>query len=150
MILVGDFVYRREVPEDLSGILHRLEPALKTRGFGILANLDVARQLREKLGTSQEDLVILDVCSPRHAHRILAVHPEAAWLLPCKIVLSHHEGRTRIDLPRPTELIGVLNPPSGLRGIAWEVEQLLMEAVDEAAGGPTLPTHVPSPSAVTG
>ena len=147
---MGDLVYRREVPEDLAEVLPRLEPALKTRGFGILANLDVARQLREKLGTSQEDLVILDVCSPRHAHRILAVHPEAAWLLPCKIVLSRHAGRTRIDLPRPTELIGLLHPPSGLRGIAWEVEQLLMEAVDEAAGGSTPSTHVPSPSAVPG
>ncbi len=147
---MGDLVYRREVPEDLAEVLPRLEPALKTRGFGILANLDVARQLREKLGTSQEDLVILDVCSPRHAHRILAVHPEAAWLLPCKIVLSRHAGRTRIDFPRPTELIGLLHPPSGLRGIAWEVEQLLMEAVDEAAGGSTPPTHVPSPSAVPG
>ena len=145
-----DFVYRREIPEDLAEVLPRLEPALKTRGFGILATLDVARQLRDKLGTSQEDLVILDVCSPRHAHRILAVHPEAAWLLPCKIVLSRHAGRTRIDFPRPTELIGLLHPPSGLRGIAWEVEQLLMEAVDEAAGGSTPPTHVPSPSAVPG
>lgn len=111
----------------------RLEQELKSRGFGILANLRVHDLLKEKIGAAIEPVVLLDVCSPRMADKALKASRDVALLLPCKIVVSREEGHTRVALLRPTSAMGLMSPPPALLALAEEVETQLIQAVDATA-----------------
>ncbi len=110
-----------------------LGPSLTRRGFGILATIRVDAVLREKIHEEIDPLLILEVCSPRHAHRALTAAPDVALLLPCKIVVRRRAGATEVALLRPEATIGVLLDRPALRPIAEEVEAALSAALDEVA-----------------
>ncbi len=111
----------------------RLENELRARGFGVLAHLAVHQILKEKINAVIPPVVILEVCSPRHAHVALETSREAALLLPCKITVSEEKGRTQIALQRPTTVLATLLPVPELRPLGEEVETLLRAAVDASA-----------------
>lgn len=113
-----------------------LEKELRARGFGVLANLRVHDILREKIGSTIEPVVLLDVCSPRHAERALAASRDSALLLPCKVVVSREQGRTRIALLRPTKAIATMLPEPSLVPLAEEVESLIGQAIDAVGRAP--------------
>ena len=128
-----DLSYDKFTDRSLEEVLSRLEAALKERGFGILANLPVHKILKEKIGAEIPPLLILEVCSPKHAHHALSVDRDVALMLPCKIVLSSEKGRTRIALQRPTTVLGKLFPREDLNSLGTEVETALRAAVDASA-----------------
>ena len=72
---------------------------------------------------------ILEVCNPRQAKRVLEMHIEAGYFLPCKIVVYEEKDSVMIGMPRPTGLIGMIdNNQSSV--IALEVENELRSAID--------------------
>ncbi len=129
-----DLAYERKAAGGVDEAVARVTAALKSRGFGVLANLRIHEILAEKTGAKIDPLVILEVCSPPHAERALAVDRKSALLLPCKVVVSHEHGATRIALQRPSTLLGSFLPEPGLTALGAEVERTLQQAVDEAAG----------------
>lgn len=113
------------VPE----IVEVLTQELKTRGFGILSNIDLKKIFKEKLGESISNYTILDVCSPKYAKKALDLHKEAGLILPCKITVYEDKGNMFISLYRPTEAFKVLGF-SDLDSLATEVEKELRETLD--------------------
>ncbi|NNN16963.1 MAG: DUF302 domain-containing protein [Thermoplasmata archaeon] len=124
-----DRISRQGVEETVT----RLGAELKRRGFGVLSTIRIHDILLEKTETVVEPIVLLDVCSPRHALAALGVSRDVAILLPCKLEVSSEEGRTRITLQRPTRLIGAFLPEPKLERMGSEIEQSLKEAVDACA-----------------
>ncbi len=129
-----ELAYERKVAGAVDDAVGRLTDALKQRGCGVLANLRLHDILAERTGAKIEPLVILEVCSPPHAERALAVDRNAALLLPCKVVVSRERGSTRIALQRPTAVLGAFLPEPGLTSLGDEVERTLREAIDQVAG----------------
>ncbi|EQD76888.1 Uncharacterized conserved protein UCP021774 [mine drainage metagenome] len=113
--------------------------ALQRRGFGVLATLHVDTILREKIQQEIEPLILLEVCSPRHAYRALTAVPDVALLLPCKIVVRRRRNETEVVLLRPEATIGTLLDQSSLRTIAKEVETVLRAVLDEVGAPPPRP-----------
>jgi uncharacterized protein (DUF302 family) len=107
--------------------------ALASRRFSVLWTLDVNEKLQEKGLTLRGRARILEVCSAPRAKEAIESNPRVAYFLPCKIVVQEREGRIEIGLPRPTVLIGLLGD-DGLRGLAEDVEGVLVAAAREAAG----------------
>ena len=83
-------------------------------------------------------MVILEVCSPRHAAKALGVNRRVALLLPCKVVVAEESDGTHVALQRPTIALGKLLPEPGLRDLGVEVERELRRAVDAVAAAPEL------------
>jgi uncharacterized protein (DUF302 family) len=135
----SELAYSRPYRGSVDEAVETLGTELKQRGFGVLATLRVHEILAEKIGERIDPLVILDVCSPRHAHRSLSVSRQASLLLPCKIVVSKEGTGTLVALQRPTTALRALLPLPGLAGLGSEVEGLLREAVDAAVGAPPRP-----------
>ncbi len=77
--------------------------------------------------------MILEVCSAPRAKQVLETNVYMGYFLPCKVVVYDAGEGTRIGFPRPTMMAGVLGDDR-LDGIAREVESVLTDAVDEAAG----------------
>jgi len=108
-----------------------LKKALAERNFSVLWELDVPSKLKEKGVEYAGPLRILEVCNPLRAKVALEANVRAGYFLPCKIVVYVEGGTTKIGMPRPTVLIGLLGDES-LRKVAEEVEAELAAALDAA------------------
>jgi uncharacterized protein (DUF302 family) len=112
--------------------------ALSEQGFGVLTEIDVAATLAAKLGVDRPALKILGACNPAFAHRSLQLDPTVALLLPCNVVLeaTDDEGKTRVAIADPRELIGSLASPrrGDLEGLADEAATALEVAVAKLKG----------------
>ena len=120
--------YTVEVSGQVDEVVTSLTQELKSRGFGVLSNIDVKKVIKEKIGEDMNDYVILDVCSPRHAKNALDAHKEVGLILPCKIAVFQDRGKTRASLYRPTQALKVLGF-SDLDSTAFEVEEQLVGAI---------------------
>ena len=108
-----------------------LKKVLSDRKFGVLWELDVPSKLKEKGVDYAGPFRILEVCNPLKAKGALEANVRAGYFLPCKVVVFVEDGKTKIGMPRPTVLIGLLGDES-LRTMAEEVEAELSAAMDAA------------------
>ncbi len=111
-----------------------VDAALAKRKFSVLWALDVNEKLQEKGLDLAREFRILEVCSAPRAKQALESDPEVGYFLPCKVMVYRGDGGTRIGLPRPTALMGMLGDDPKLAALAQEVEGVLVEALREAAG----------------
>ncbi|MDG6997040.1 MAG: DUF302 domain-containing protein [Nitrososphaerota archaeon] len=121
--------YTVEAGGQVAGVVTSLTEELKSRGFGVLSNIDVKKLIKEKIGEDMNDYVILDVCNPRHAKDALDAHKEVGLILPCKITVFQDDGKTKASLYRPTKALKVLSY-TDLDSTAVEVEKELVNALD--------------------
>ncbi len=113
--------------------LQATRDALKARGFGILWEIDVKATMKAKLGVDFSDYVILGACNPPIAHQALTAEPNIGLLLPCNMIVRREKDATVIGAIEPHELMG-LTGRTDLKPFADHVEEILRQAVDEAAG----------------
>jgi uncharacterized protein (DUF302 family) len=102
---------------------------LKRKGFGILTKIDVKENFKEKLGIEFPNYVILGACNPHLAHRALVAEEDIGLLLPCNVVIYEKEGKTFLDVMKPSTAMGMVDN-QGLKEIATEVESLLKQVFD--------------------
>ena len=101
--------------------------ALKSQGFGVLTEMDVAAILREKLGIERSPLKILGACNPDFANRALTIDPSVSLLLPCNVVLETVSDGTRVAIADPRELM----PDMALADLAQEAARQLIDVIAE-------------------
>ncbi|MEU2723291.1 DUF302 domain-containing protein [Streptomyces smyrnaeus] len=102
--------YARTITLDLpyDQAVPKVKEAFKEQGFGTLTEIDVAATLREKLGHTMENYVILGSCNPQLAHRALDVEREIGLLLPCNVVVRTAEnGQTLVQALDPIVMVSV-------------------------------------------
>jgi len=125
------FDYTVITSKEFNQTVEDLKKALVERKFGVLWELDVPSKLKEKGVEYAGPFRILEVCNPLKAKGVLEANLRAGYFLPCKVVVYTEEGKTKIGMPRPTVLIGLLGDES-LRKVAEEVEADLAAAMDVA------------------
>ena len=72
--------------------LARIPELLKTEGFGVLTEIDVAATLKAKLGLEFRRYQILGACNPTLAHEALGAMLEIGVMLPCNVVVYERDG----------------------------------------------------------
>lgn len=107
----------------------RVRTALKAEGFGVLTEIDVQATLRDKLGESMEDYLILGACNPPLAHRALDVDREIGLLLPCNVVVRTDGDQTVVAALNPRIMVDVAGQEA-LRPVAEEATRRLTAALD--------------------
>ncbi|MDA3847005.1 MAG: DUF302 domain-containing protein [Vallitaleaceae bacterium] len=108
-----------------------LKATLKERSFGVLWEMNFKDKLAEKGLEFDKNFVVLEVCNPVQAKRVLDEHIEVGYFLPCKIVVYEKGNETLIGLSNPTSLIGMLELDY-LTDVALEVENILKAAINAA------------------
>lgn len=129
-----DSVFALDTDKDVPAALAALQSALAGKQFGVLWQLDINEKLAEKGLEPVAPFYVLEVCSAPRAQKALRTDQQVGYFLPCKLVVYRDEvsGRTRIGLQRPRLMAELVGNPQ-LLPLAQEVDQLLREAVTEAA-----------------
>jgi uncharacterized protein (DUF302 family) len=127
-----DFHYTVTTDKSVDDAVSTLEQKLKEHKFGILWQLDLPAKLKEKgVDSYTNPYRILEVCNPKVAAEVLNRSELVGYFLPCKITVFESEGVTKIGLPKPTALIGLLDDIH-LKTIAEDVESTLIKVLNES------------------
>ena len=103
--------YSRAVEASFDEAVERTKAALKAEGFGVLAEIDIQRAMKEKLGVDMPRHLILGACNPRLAHRALEAEPDVSLLLPCNVVVREREGRVLVSAIDAEQMMSVVGNP---------------------------------------
>ncbi|WP_252503997.1 DUF302 domain-containing protein [Sporosarcina sp. Marseille-Q4943] len=127
-----DFHYTVETSKSIDEAISSIEQNLKENKFGVLWQLDLTGTLQKKgVHSYTTPYRILEVCNPVEAARVLSYNPLVGYFLPCKITVYESEGMTKIGLPKPTAMIGLLNDPE-LKSIAKDIEDVLINVLEKS------------------
>ncbi len=123
--------YTVETKLSVQEAVNALESELKSEQFGVLWQFDIQGKLIEKGFDFPGAYVVLEVCNPAEANRVLQETPLAGYFLPCKIVVYETQGKVSIGMLRPTALISIMQNDV-LQGIAADIEARLVSCIDRA------------------
>jgi len=119
------------IPLPYEQAVARTKEALAAEGFGILAEIDVAATLKQKLGVDFRPYVILGACNPQLAHRALSAERDIGLLLPCNVVVYAADvpGRSVVAAMDPVEALR-LTGNDVITPVADEARQRLVRALE--------------------
>ena len=109
-----------------------LESAVKRHGFGVLHVHDSGGTLRSKGIEFGEQRRIFEVCNPGQAAKVLSTDMRLNMALPCRISIFTENGKTKIGLVKPVQMLSALSQDAALVLVAKEVEEKTIRMVEEA------------------
>lgn len=109
-----------------------LESAVKRNGFGVLHIHDLGATLRGKGIDFKDECRVFEVCNPGQAAKVLAADMRLNMALPCRISVFTDQGKTKIGLIKPVQMLSALSKDPALLHVAREVEDKTIQMVDEA------------------
>jgi len=124
-------IYESSITVDLpyAEAVQRTRAALSEQGFGVLTQIDVQATLREKRGLEMEAYVILGACNPDLASQALDIDRSIGVLLPCNVVVSAHDGGSKIQILDPLIMASVMGRDE-LQPIAQQAARRLQTVLD--------------------
>ena len=119
----------RKTSGDFDTVVARLKDALKTEGFGVLTEIDVAETLKTKIGKDFRPYRILGACNPHYAFEALSEEPHIGVMLPCNVIVQRYDnGEVEISSIDPaTAMQSVGN--ARLEGVAGKVRDALSRVI---------------------
>jgi len=109
-----------------------LDTAVKQHGFGVLHVHDIGNTLRSKGQNFSENCRVFEVCNPAQAAKVLASDMQMNMALPCRISVYTEQGKTKIGMIRPKDMLSMLSSLPALAQVAQEVEDKTIQMIDEA------------------
>ena len=125
--------YIVETDKSVSEAAADLETAIQERKFGVLHTHNLHATLNSKGVPFEPECLVLEVCNPHQAAKVLAEDMDMNMALPCRISVYQKGGRTHIGMLSPKAMLGSLSESSALADVAEEVESVLIAAIDEAS-----------------
>jgi uncharacterized protein (DUF302 family) len=110
-----------------------LGAAVQAHQFGILHVHDLKETLTKKGVELTRECLIIEVCQPQQAKKVLDQNMSISTALPCRISSYEEDGKTILATLKPTVLLAMFNMPQ-LSEVAQEVEDTIVEIMKQAAG----------------
>lgn len=120
---------------DVTEAASRLTEALKQRSFGVLHVHDLTKTLNSKGVPFEPECLVLEVCNPKQAAKVLQEDIDLNMALPCRVSVYQKGAGTQIGMLSPKAMLAELSDSSALRDVAAEVESVLVASIEEVAKG---------------
>ncbi|MGB7816316.1 MAG: DUF302 domain-containing protein [Methylotenera sp.] len=124
--------YIVETSKSFSQAATDLESAVKHHGFGVLHIHDLGATLRSKGIAFSEECKVFEVCNPGQAAKVLSTDMRLNMALPCRISVFTEQGKTKIGLIKPGQMLSALSQDAALTEVAKEVEAKTIQMVNDA------------------
>ncbi|WP_050613981.1 DUF302 domain-containing protein [Bacillus testis] len=124
------FHYTIDVPFSVEEAITRLEASLKEEQFGVQFQFNVQETLQKKGFDFDSTFVILEVCNPKEAKRVLEEDLMMGYFLPCKLVVYEKENQTKVGMLKPTALTDMIDNEQ-IKAIAGSIEERLKKCMDQ-------------------
>ena len=120
----------RKTSGDFDAVVARVKNALKSEGFGVLTEIDVAGTLKTKIGKEFRPYRILGACNPHYAFEALSEEPHIGVMLPCNVIVQRFDnGEVEVSSIDPaTAMQSVGN--ARLEGVAGKVRDALKRVIN--------------------
>ena len=116
---------KRELSCGFDEALTKIPEALKSEGFGVLTEIDVAEAFKKKLGVDFRRYRILGACNPTLAHKALSANLDVGLMLPCNLIVYEGDGgRAVVAAVDPMRTIAAQEEPQ-IREVATAVAERL-------------------------
>ncbi|MBM7660199.1 uncharacterized protein (DUF302 family) [Bacillus mesophilus] len=125
------FDYTVQSDKSINVAIQSLEANLKDEQFGVLWQFDIKNKLQEKGLEFNHDYIVLEVCNPHEAQRVLNENLLVGYFLPCKIVVYKDGETTKIGMPKPTALIQLVDNEE-IQNIAKDIEDRLVQVINKS------------------
>jgi len=109
-----------------------LDTAVGHHGFGVLHVHDLGATLRSKGIDFKEQCKVFEVCNPVQAAKVLSADMRLNMALPCRISVFTDQGKTKIGLIKPVQMLSALSDEAALLEVSEDVEAKTIKMVDEA------------------
>ncbi len=98
----------RRTTGDFDSVVARVKDALKTEGFGVLAEIDVAGTLKAKIDKDFRPYRILGACNPNLAYEALTAEALIGVMLPCNVIVQRYDnGEVEVSSIDPATAMAV-------------------------------------------
>ena len=122
--------YIRESRKSPAQIVEALPEIAAKHKFGVLGTHNLRQKMAEKDIEFGQECLIVEICSPLQAKKILEGNMGISTVLPCRISVFQEGGKTKVATMRPTILLELFPNPE-LQPVAKEVEKALCRMIDE-------------------
>ena len=107
----------------------RTKQVLATKGFGVLAEIDVQKTMKGKLDADIPAYVILGACNPKMAFEALKLEPRVGAMLPCNVIIRKTGARTvEVSAIDPVASMASIDNDQ-LKSLAGQVRDMLGSVV---------------------
>ncbi|SHN36031.1 DUF302 domain-containing protein [Gracilibacillus kekensis] len=125
------FHYTLTSKRNMDQTIQSLKECLSEEKFGVLWEFDIKEKLQSKDIDFDKDYIVLEVCNPQEASRVLKKNQLVGYFLPCKIVVFDDKGKIKVGLPKPSVMIDLVEDEE-LKEIAIDIEKRLISAIDKS------------------
>jgi len=111
-----------------------LQAAVQVNHFGVMQVHNLKETMAKKGVEFTRECLIVEVCQPQQAKKVLDENMGVSTALPCRISIYEEGGKTILATLKPTVLLAMFNAPQ-LAGVAQEVEETIVKIMKKAASG---------------
>ena len=114
-----------------TSVIEKVTQGLKSEGFGVLTEIDIAETMKKKLGVDLRKYKILGACNPQYAYKALQAENKIGAMLPCNVIVQETEdGRVEVSAVNPlASMQAVENEELG--SLASEVTEKLKTVISK-------------------
>ncbi len=113
----------------LEEAVEKTKSALQDEGFGVVAEIDFQKTLKEKLGVNFKPYVVIEACNPPYALKSLNADIHIGALIPCNLIIREAENGFEISSIDPSVAMKDIDNAE-MKEIAMEIREKLIRVIN--------------------